>query len=174
MDTRNNLIEKLYQAASLISCDARAFRTYGTDNTLTYSDITFLKCIERKVDTKAGEISNFLGITNGAVAQFSKKLIEKGYLEVYRLSGNKKEVYYRLTQKGGIACAAYDDYYNALNQRMEHYIQGLDEKTIQDINGFFDTLISGINIEKDCYIKGSCDDTTSAAEGRCEKCRKVY
>ena len=173
MNSKEDLIKSLHQAANLMICDARVSRPYGTDHVLTYSDISLLKCIERNQNAKAGEISKYLGMTNGAVAQLSGKLLEKGYLEVYRLNDNKKEVYYRLTQKGTTACKAYDEHNAKLNLQLEDYLQTLNEDAIHAINGFFDTIIKGIETEKECYMKNAAEGE-KPKEGKCEKCKRNY
>lgn len=170
------LIKKLYEVTSLMICDSKTSRAYGTDESLSYSELSFLKCIERNPKAKAGDISQYLGITNGAVAQLASKLEKKACLEAYRLNGNKKEVYYRLLEKGIVACKAYDHHNNRLNAKVEAYLENLDQETIQRIQGLFDTIITEINTEKACYIKCSEHKGKSSAnlEGRCEKCKRIY
>lgn len=176
MNSKNDLIQKFHQAANLMLCDARTSRCYGTEYALTYSDLSFLKCIQRNENARAGEISQYLGITHGAVVQLSKKLEGKGYLESYRIEGNKKEVYYRLTESGQTACAGYDKYNDDMNALIEAYIQDLDEDTIQIIKGLFEAIITGIELKKGCYIKHSSKEKRLEAnsDGRCEKCKRTY
>lgn len=173
MKEQEQLIKKLHQSANLLICDTRASRCYGTDNVLTYSDLSFLKCIERNSHAKAKEISLFLGITNGAVAQMSKKLEEKGYLETYRVSDNKKEVYYRLKKKGIDAMESYNRRSEELNSQIEDYLQNLDQKEIQAVEGLFDKVIEIIEMNKGCYIKETKEETAQE-DRRCEKCKIIY
>ncbi len=158
------LISRFHQAVNLMICDTKEPRSYGTSHMLTYSDISFLKCIESNQEYKAGELSRLLGITNGAVAQLAGKLMQKGYVESYRLSGNKKEVYYRLTEEGHQACRGYDRRNAMINRRVEAYLQLLDQMTMEKIQGLFEAMITSIEMEKDCYLKNDKD-------GRCEKCK---
>ncbi|KAB1436027.1 winged helix DNA-binding protein [Candidatus Galacturonibacter soehngenii] len=175
MNSKNELIQKFHQAANIMLCDARTSRCYGTEYALTYSDLSFLKCIQRNENNKAGDISQYLGITNGAVVQLAKKLEGKGYLESYRMEGNKKEVYYRLTKSGQTACEGYDKYNDDINALIEAYIIDLDEDTLGTIKGLFEAVITGIE-KKDCYIKYSSKtkQLESKKDGRCEKCKRTY
>ncbi|WP_099469399.1 MarR family winged helix-turn-helix transcriptional regulator [Konateibacter massiliensis] len=176
MSSKNELIQKFHQAANLMLCDARTSRCYGTEYALTYSELSFLKCIQRNENTKAGDISQYLGITNGAVVQLAKKLEGKGYLESYRIEGNKKEVYYRLLESGQTACDGYDKYNDDMNALIEAYIEGLDEDTVQIIKGLFEGIITGIELKKGCYIKraGEEEKPDTKSDGRCEKCKRTY
>lgn len=175
MNPKNELIKKFHQAANLMLCDARTSRCYGTEYILTYSDLSFLKCVQRNENNKAGDISLYLGITNGAVVQLAKKLEGKGYLESYRMEGNKKEVYYRLTESGQTACEGYDKYNDDMNALIEAYIKDLDEDTLCTIKGLFEVIITGIE-KKDCYIKHSSENKQleNNTDGRCEKCKRTY
>lgn len=173
MANKEDLIRKLHQSANLLICDTRASRCYGTDNVLTYSDLSFLKCIERNANAKAKEISLFLGITNGAVAQMSRKLEEKGYIETYRLSDNRKEVYYRLTPKGAEAMDSYNRRTDELNSQITDYLGTLDEKEIHAVEGLFDTVIEIIEMNKGCYIKED-QKQPQKEDRRCEKCKIIY
>lgn len=176
MNSKNDLIQKFHQAANLMLCDAKTSRRYGTKYPLTYSDLSFLKCIQRNENNKAGEISQYLGITNGAVVQLAKKLEGKEYLESYRMEGNKKEVYYRLTESGQTACEGYDKYNDEMNSLIEAYIIDLDEDTIQTISGLFEAIITGIELKKGCYIKHASEEAKleTKTDGRCEKCKRTY
>jgi DNA-binding MarR family transcriptional regulator len=176
MNSKNELIKKFHQAANIMLCDAKTSRCYGTEHALTYSDLSFLKCIERNEKAKAGEISQYLGITNGAVVQLAKKLEGKQYLEAYRIEGNKKEVYYRLTKSGQTACEGYDAYNETINGMMESYLAGVEEETLETIKGLFEAVITGIEMKKECSIKHSSqeDNQKTETDGRCEKCKRTY
>ena len=104
MEREAELIRKIYWALNRMMCEARVPRTYGTGHKLTYSDIGLLKSVRQYESAKAGDLSQYLGITNGAVTQLARKLMDMGYLAPYRQDGNRKEVYYLLTETGERAC----------------------------------------------------------------------
>ncbi len=177
MRKKESLIKKLYQALNVMICESKIARSYGTGHKLTYSDISLLKCVQRNENAKAGQLSQYLGITNGAVAQLAKKLEGKGYLEPYRISGNKKEVYYRLTAGGEAACLGYDQHYGKMRANLEDYIAALDEDTIEKIIGLFDVVADSIAVHEHCSIKHAADKTSPSQEAaikRCEKCQRIY
>ena len=176
MEQRQSVIEKLYQTINVINCESKIAKNYGTEHNLTTSDISLLKCIQRNENSKAGDLSQYLGMTNGAVTQLAKKLERKKYLEPYRMLGNKKEVYYKLTESGEKACEGYDRYYDKIKSKVEAYIETLDDETIEKITGLFDAVADSASVDKDCYIKCEyeSDETKQESIGRCEKCKRIY
>lgn len=177
MREKEDLINKLYRALNIMICESKIARNYGTGHKLTYSDISLLKCVQRNESAKASELSQYLGITNGAVAQLAKKLEGKGYLEPYRITGNKKEVYYKLTASGEKACRGYDEHYGKQKFNIEDYIAELDGDTIQKITGLFDTVADSAAVYDHCSFKPAAGKTNPSYEEtakRCEKCQRTY
>ena len=177
MCKKENLLKKLYASLNMMICESKIARTYGTAHKLTYSDISLLLCVRRNMDAKASVLSQYLGITNGAVAQLAKKLKTKGYLEPYRIPGNRKEVYYKLTANGEAACQGYDEHYRKMRSNIEGYISTLDDETIEKIIGLFDMVASNIAVYEHCSIKHAVAQTGPSQEGatkRCEKCQRLY
>ncbi len=174
---KDALIGKMYRTIGMVSCESRISRDYGTAHELTASDIDFLKCVEKNAAAKASDLSLFLGVTNGATAQLAKKLAQKGYVEPYRLDGNKKEVFYRLTESGRTACRGYDAHYAKINREIARYIDRLDEQTVEQIAGLFDTVTDNLSVGEHCSIQHDAatkDYPQTAGEKKCKKCQKTY
>jgi DNA-binding MarR family transcriptional regulator len=177
MCKKESLIKKFYQALNIMICELKIARDYGTGHRLTYSDINLLKCVQRNENAKASELSQYLGITNGAVAQLAKKLESKGYLEPYRITGNKKEVYYKLTASGATACRGYDEHHGKIKSNIEGYITTLDHDTIEKIIGLFDAVAESAVVYDHCSIKyaaSKAGHSQQEAIKRCEKCQRIY
>jgi DNA-binding MarR family transcriptional regulator len=177
MSKKESLTKKMYQALNIMICESKIARSYGTGHRLTYSDISLLKCVQHNENAKAGDLSQYLGITNGAVAQLAKKLEGKGYLEPYRITGNKKEVYYRLTAGGEAACQGYDEHYGKMRSSIEDYISTLDDGTIEKIIGLFDLVADSTAVYEHCSIKhaaGKTGRSQETAQKRCKKCQRIY
>lgn len=177
MSKKEDLVKKFYQALNIMICESKIARCYGTDHKLTYSDISLLKCVQRNENAKASELSQYLGMTNGAVAQLTRKLESKGYLEPYRITGNKKEVYYRLTESGAAACQGYDEHYEGMYSNIEGYVATLDGDTIEKIIGLLELVTSSTAVYDHCSIKhaiGRADPSQETTTKRCEKCQRLY
>lgn len=173
MERETELIRKLYRALNRMMCEAKVARSYGTGHNLTYSDIGLLKSVRRYESAKAGDLSQYLGITNGAVTQLARKLMDKGYLAPYRQEGNRKEVYYRLTDAGEQACRGYDAYSDRMKGRLVDYLAPLDDGTVAAIDGMLDLVLA---TSGGC---GRCDgsdaaEETSEKKTRCAKCQTIF
>ncbi len=174
---KEDLIGKLHRTISLMSCESRISRDYGTAHELTASDIDFLKCVEKNEGTKASDLSLYLGVTNGATTQLAKKLMQKGYVEPYRLEGNKKEVFYRLTDAGQTACGGFDAHYAKINQEIALYLDRLDEQALEQIGGLLDAIAESLSVGEHCSVQHGADNRENphtAGEKKCEKCQKTY
>lgn len=177
MKNQETAIKKLYQTLNLMICESKISRAYGTSYELTASEIDLLKCIQRNRDAKISELSGYMGVTNGAVTQLTGKLEKKGYLEPYRVSGNKKEKYYRLTGCGETACQGFDEHYARIMSRIGSYIAALDSDTIDKIIGLLDVISDSLIVREHCSIKHDANQTgclQKTEAKRCEKCQKVY
>ncbi|HHX73052.1 MAG TPA: MarR family transcriptional regulator [Clostridiales bacterium] len=166
-----DLTAKIFQTLNVLMCDARTPRTYGTEHVLTHSDMSLLQCIQMNQNAKATELSQYLGITNGAVAQLAKKLEAKGLVVPYHIEGNKKEVYYRLTESGEAACRGYAARYEDMARALKDYFSKMDDNERKAIDGLFDRLLAIAADSKHCAP--ACGDT-ALAEKKCIKCSILY
>lgn len=74
-------------------------------NRENYEDLSFseVHCIEKIGDLSVPNItmiSHALNMTKGGITKITTKLQKKGYIEKYKLEGNKKEVHFKLTDLG--------------------------------------------------------------------------
>lgn len=172
IEQSNQVIEKLYQAFGAFECEAKEARDYGTGDLLTYAEITVLGCVRRHEGANASELSACMGITNGAVTQFTKKLIGKGYVEAYRIDGNRKDIHFRLTENGEIACRGYDARFREVARAIRAYVITLDGQTRQSMIGLFDVITQTVSLSDQCALKHTNDDP--AGKGKCQKCQTTY
>ncbi|HIU64905.1 MAG TPA: MarR family transcriptional regulator [Candidatus Avacidaminococcus intestinavium] len=171
------LFKKLHQTFNILLCESKKTRTYGTKQLLSTSEISSLKCIERNSNTKAGDLSRYLGITNGAVTQLAKKLQEKKLIVPYHLKGNNKEVFYELTEKGKLACRGYDEHFKQKITPVEDYIATLDEGVVNSLITIMDLLVQNSDTKNKCAIITDLDSDTHTNQTdlkRCEKCQNSY
>ncbi|GGF91606.1 MarR family transcriptional regulator [Paenibacillus albidus] len=75
-------------------------REYSSGVVLYLSEIHMIEAIGLHPDCKLTEISNVLNITKGTASKLLSKLEAKGLVSKYQVEGNKKEVYFRLTELG--------------------------------------------------------------------------
>ena len=96
----DQVIEKVYQIFDILTKEAKQCRDYGNGLFLYHSEVHLIVAIFNHKDANASDLSQFLGITNGAITQVADKLSKKELIERYRLKENKKETYFRLTKQG--------------------------------------------------------------------------
>ncbi len=82
-------------------------------------------------------LSEALGITRGGASKALGRLKADGLAEGYRLPGNKKEVYYRLTEKGKAAQGALAEALQHLDALSLEYIETLSDTRKRAALAFF-------------------------------------
>lgn len=132
--------ERLFYTFDLIQEEMRQPRDYGSGSLLTHSEVTFLDVVYQDPDVNASKISTRLGLTKGAITQTYQKLYQKGLIEQYKRSHNKKEKYFRLTELGKVARDGHQQFHEQANQRLCGYFSSLNEGEAQTILGFLEHL----------------------------------
>jgi DNA-binding MarR family transcriptional regulator len=143
MDRVNLFIEKLTHVVSSVNSEMKTAWDYGLGFPLYHSEVHMLEAIKACSGANAGEIARFLGITNGAVSQVAKKLIDKALIETYHSGDNRKEVFFRITPLGNKACAGHQKHHKKMNASLNKYIEQLNERDYKAILAFFDVMIKG-------------------------------
>jgi DNA-binding MarR family transcriptional regulator len=141
MDRVTVFLEKLTHIISIVNREMKTAWDYGLGFPLCHSEVHLLEALKFCEGANAGEIARYLGITNGAVSQVAKKLIDKSLVETYRNEDNRKEVFFRLTPLGEKACAGHKRHHKKINASLNQYIEQLNETDYQAIIGFFDMMI---------------------------------
>ena len=100
-----------------------------------------IEAIHNYPEVNANELARILGITNGAIAQMTNKLIKKGFVEPFRLKGNRKEVYYKLTSIGEVTYEGHEKYHVKIHGSLLKYLDELEEEKIETIINCLEKLI---------------------------------
>lgn len=146
------LTDRFFQIVSLINDEQKTARDYGVGHLLFGSEIKLIELIYQHPDINAGELSDLMRITKGALTQLSNKLIQKGLAESYTRPGNKKEKYYRLTGLGEKAREEHQRRHAEANRALCRYFCSLNAEESRVIYDFFDKLLQCMPI---CEF--SCD-----------------
>jgi DNA-binding MarR family transcriptional regulator len=137
-------MEKMTHVVSIVNREMKTAWDYGIGFPLYHSEVHLLEAIKFCSGANAGEIARYLGITNGAVSQVAKKLMDKALIEAYRSEDNRKEVFFQLTPLGNKACAGHQRHHKKINARLVKYVEQLNEKDYKAILNFFNVLIKGM------------------------------
>ncbi|MED5017302.1 MarR family transcriptional regulator [Paenibacillus chibensis] len=83
----------------------------------TSSEVHCVEYIGKNTDPNVTKLAEFFYMTRGAMSKMTKKLIQKGLIESYQKSDNKKEIYYRLTELGKTIFQIHEDLHQEFQER---------------------------------------------------------
>ena len=81
------------------------------------SEVHCIEYIGQNVDSNVTKLAESFYMTNGAISKIAKKLINKGIIESYQKPENKKEIYFRLTEKGNAVYKIHEDLHKEFKDR---------------------------------------------------------
>ncbi len=81
------------------------------------SEIHCIDYIGKNTDSNVTKLAEAFYMTRSALSKLTKKLIEKGIIESYQKPDNKKEIYYKLTEKGKSISEIHDRLHNEFQER---------------------------------------------------------
>ena len=135
--------EKINKAVTVLDREKKVARDYGTGFLLNHAEVHLLDTINRNPDENTSQLAQRNGITKGAVAQITKKLLEKELITAFQMPDNRKEVYFELTALGKKAVSGHDRHHRRLNAGLEKYFETLSGKDMKTISTFLDNIIEG-------------------------------
>lgn len=83
----------------------------------TSSEVHCMEYIEKNKDSNVTKLADSFYMTRGAISKLTKKLIKKELIESYQKSDNKKEIYFRLTEKGRAVYDIHEKLHNEFSER---------------------------------------------------------
>ncbi|WP_315795814.1 MarR family transcriptional regulator [Paenibacillus sp. BIC5C1] len=102
------------------------------------SEVHCIEYIEKNADSNVTKLAEYFYMTRGAISKLTKKLIEKGLIESYQKSDNKKEIYFRLTEQGKVIYQIHEDLHNEFHER--------DKAVFEQItDGQFDSMLKFVD-----------------------------
>ena len=135
------IVEKFSKAANILNNEQKVARDYGIGFPLNHAEIHLLGIINEHPDENTSQLAARLGITKGAIAQITKKLLEKGLMTSFHPPENRKEVYFKLTKLGEKAVSGHIRHHKRLNTRFFTYLETLSEKDLKNILTLLDKAI---------------------------------
>ncbi|SDC86441.1 MarR family protein [Paenibacillus sp. CF095] len=116
MGDHRELIEKIIKYGNAYSNTYKLQRSYGTDMMFSASQIQTLEYILEAEDKeeKMSEMAARLGVSRSTFSKNVKNLTEKGLLEKFHLSGNRKDIYVKPSPKGREVYAKYTEFVREL------------------------------------------------------------
>jgi DNA-binding MarR family transcriptional regulator len=137
--------EKINKAVTVLSKEKKVARDYGIGFPMNHAEVHLLDTINQHQGENTSQLAQRNGITKGAVAQITKKLLEKGLITAFQTPENRKEVYFELTKLGKKVVSGHDRHHRRLNAGLSKYFETLSYKDMQTISTFLDKVIEGNN-----------------------------
>ncbi len=111
-------------------------RDYNCGELLYPSEIHLIETIGKYPDLNTTQIAERHGVSKGLVSQLTTKLERKGFLQKFQYKENKKEVFFKLTDKGKCAYDGHIEYHKARNMEVYDEFEGYSEKQKELILSF--------------------------------------
>jgi DNA-binding MarR family transcriptional regulator len=137
------IAEKINKVVTVLSKERKMARDYGTGFPLNHAEVHLLDTINEHPGENTSQLAIRNGITKGAIAQITKKLLEKELIATFQMPENRKEVYFKLSAMGKKAVSGHERHHKRLNSGLTKYFDTLSDKDMQTILTFLDVLIEG-------------------------------
>ncbi|MDD5922027.1 MAG: MarR family winged helix-turn-helix transcriptional regulator [Eubacteriales bacterium] len=104
------------------------------------SEMQIVKLIQENPEITTTTIADILGITKGAVSQFTGKLEKKNILTKEKSPENQSRILFRLTEKGVRLYDVHESYPRSLDQVVEEALRGASEENRRFLKKFLDEV----------------------------------
>lgn len=102
------------------------------------SEVHYIECIGRNVDSNVTKLAESLYMTRGAISKMTRKLIKRGIIESYQKPDNKKEIYFRLTEKGQVIYKVHEALHKEFQERDKAVFEQVTEEQFDSMLSFVD------------------------------------
>jgi DNA-binding MarR family transcriptional regulator len=113
----------------------------------TSSEVHCIEYIEKNVDSNVTKLAESFYMTRGAISKLTKKLIEKGLIESYQKSDNKKEIYFRLTAQGKVIYKIHENLHKEFQERDKAVFEQITEEQFNSMLSFVEKYSSHLDAE---------------------------
>lgn len=139
-------VERLFHQIRTGNLDEQFLREIMSEYDCTgFEDITLtechvIDCIENNPQMNAVGISRIMSITKGGISKVTAKLLRKHLIEAYRLEGNRKEIFYRLTPLGKRAFKIHQTVHARAQSQLQTFLEGYSEGDLSCIKDFIEKM----------------------------------
>ncbi|MBS9803178.1 MarR family transcriptional regulator [Bacillus cereus] len=111
------------------------------------SEVHCIEYIENNADSNVTQLAEAFYVTRGAISRMTKKLIQKGLVESYQKSENKKEIYFRLTEQGKEIYKIHEDLHKEFQERDKAVFEQVTEEEFDSIIRFVEQYSRHLDAE---------------------------
>ncbi len=113
---------------------------YKNLSDISLTECHIIDCIERNPLTNAVGIAQRMNITKGGISKITSKLLKKNLIEIYRMEGNKKEMFYALTPLGKELFYVHKLMHDQIHEKISRHLTRYTEDEIRIISRFIGDL----------------------------------
>jgi len=111
------------------------------------SEVHCIEYIENNVDSNVTQLAEAFYVTRGAISRMTKKLIQKGLVESYQKSENKKEIYFKLTEQGKEIYKIHENLHKEFQERDKAVFEQVTEEEFDSIISFVEKYSRHLDAE---------------------------
>ncbi|PHG55013.1 MarR family transcriptional regulator [Bacillus wiedmannii] len=111
------------------------------------SEVHCIEYIENNADSNVTQLAEAFYVTRGAISRMTKKLIQKGLVESYQKSENKKEIYFRLTEQGKEIYKIHEELHKEFQERDKAVFEQVTESEFDSIISFVEKYSRHLDAE---------------------------
>ncbi|MCU5709245.1 MarR family transcriptional regulator [Bacillus cereus] len=111
------------------------------------SEVHCIEYIENNADSNVTQLAEAFYVTRGAISRMTKKLIQKGLVESYQKSENKKEIYFRLTEQGKEIYKIHENLHKEFQERDKSVFEQVTEEEFNSIISFVEKYSRHLDAE---------------------------
>lgn len=111
------------------------------------SEVHCIEYIENNADSNVTQLAEAFYVTRGAISRMTKKLIQKGLIESYQKSENKKEIYFRLTEEGKEIYKIHENLHKEFQERDKAVFEQVTEEEFDSIISFVEKYSRHLDAE---------------------------
>ncbi|EAC8462650.1 MarR family transcriptional regulator [Listeria monocytogenes] len=102
------------------------------------SEVHCIEYISKNEDSNVTKLAEAFYMTKSAISKITKKLMDKGYIESYQKTENKKEIYFRLTAKGAEINQVHDNLHQEFLDRDKVVFEDVTDAQYAEVLKFVD------------------------------------
>ncbi len=111
------------------------------------SEVHCIEYIGRNIDSNVTKLAESFYMTRSAMSKITKKLIEKGFIESYQKSDNKKEIYFRLTPQGKAINKVHEELHKEFRERDKAVFEPVTEEQFDSMLSFMERYSRHLDAE---------------------------
>ncbi|MEK4837907.1 MarR family transcriptional regulator [Bacillus sp. FSL L8-0152] len=111
------------------------------------SEVHCIEYIENNADSNVTQLAEAFYVTRGAISRMTKKLIQKGFIESYQKSENKKEIYFRLTEQGKEIYKIHENLHKEFHERDKALFEQVTKEEFDSIIRFVEKYSRHLDAE---------------------------